>query len=137
VLGNIVEVAIIVEQTDSVLDGNSSNHTVNRLPDRDAPFPKGSVKLLCTRECYLSHGQEDKIGKIVLCLDIVCVRLLCISRGETQRANVQGRAAGYLTMRTREHYANRPAFPCQRHPARDASLFYFRQILLSTCVIHY
>jgi hypothetical protein len=57
-----------------VIDGNSSNHTFNRLPDRDAPLPKGSVKLRCTYECYLSHGEEDKIGKIVLRFYIVYVR---------------------------------------------------------------
>jgi hypothetical protein len=43
VLGNKVEVSVIVKQEDIVLDGNSSNHTVNRLTDRDAPLSKRSV----------------------------------------------------------------------------------------------
>jgi len=53
VLGNIVEAAVIVKQADILLNGNRGNHTVNRLPDRDAPLPKGSVNLCGTHECCL------------------------------------------------------------------------------------
>jgi hypothetical protein len=69
----MIKVAVIVKQADIVLDGNRSNHTVNRLPDRDAPLSKGSVDPRCSHECCPPHGQEDKIVKILLRFDILCV----------------------------------------------------------------
>jgi hypothetical protein len=60
-LGNRVEVAVVVKQGDIVLDCDICNHTVNRLTDRETPLTKGSVKLGCMHECRLPHGQEDKI----------------------------------------------------------------------------
>jgi hypothetical protein len=51
-------------------------HTINRLSDREALLSKGPVGLRCSHECRLPHGQENKIVKIVLCLDIVHIRPL-------------------------------------------------------------
>ena len=59
-LGDLVEVPIIVKQGKSVLDGDRCDHTIQGCSDCDALLTEGSIDLRRKQEGGTRHREKDE-----------------------------------------------------------------------------